>query len=62
MQRRVISREDVQRALKNRIGDPLPGDVGTIWVRGLAVGGRILKVCVPTTDQEFVITAAWPDE
>lgn len=43
------------------IGHPNPGEPGTIWIRGYAAGGRVLKVCVRTADQEYVVTAAWPD-
>jgi hypothetical protein len=60
MEKRAISEQDVEAALRHRIGDPSPGQPGTIWLRGYAVGGRILKVCVPVNDHEFVITAAWP--
>lgn len=62
MAQRRITEEDVDMALRLRIGQPGPGQPGTIWIRGHAVGGRILKVCVPMADQQFVITAAWPDE
>jgi hypothetical protein len=62
MAKRAITEGDVERALRMRIGAPTPGEPGTIWVWGYAVGGRTLKVCVRTADQEFVITAAWPDE
>lgn len=61
MQKRAISEADVERALRQRIGHPGPGEPGTIWVRGFAIGGRILKVCVRTADQRYVVTAAWPD-
>jgi hypothetical protein len=61
MAKRAISEEDVERALRMRIRDPTPGEPGTLWVWGHAAGGRTLKVCVRTTDQDFVITAAWPD-
>lgn len=62
MAKRAITEQDVEMALRLRIGMPTPGQPGTIWVWGVAVGGRTLKVCVPTADQTFVITAAWPDE
>jgi hypothetical protein len=61
MQRRGISEQDVEAALRRRRGAPTPGEPGTLWVWGFAAGGRILKVCVQTADQEYVITAAWPD-
>jgi len=60
MAKRVITEQDVESALRRRVGNPEPGEPGTIWLRGYAAGGRILKVCVPMDDQEYVITAAWP--
>ena len=62
MAKRAITEADVERALRQRIGSPSPGDPGTIWLRGFAVGGRILKLCVPIDDQTFIISLAWPDE
>ncbi len=62
MHKRGITKKDVEQALRLRIGNPGPGEPGTIWVQGRAAGGRTLRVCVRTADQEFVITAAWPDE
>lgn len=60
MTERGITEQDVEAALRRPVGDPSPGEPGTIWIRGHAAGARILKVCVPTNDQDFVITAAWP--
>lgn len=60
MAERGITERDVETALQRPIGQPEPGEPGTIWIRGYAAGSRILKVCVPTTDQDFVITTAWP--
>jgi len=62
MAKRAVTEADVDRALRQRIGQPGPGAPGTLWIKGFAVGGRILKVCVPIADQDFVITVAWPDE
>jgi Domain of unknown function (DUF4258) len=61
MQKRGITEADVERALNQRIGPPGPGQPGTIWIRGFAIGGRVLKVCVRTNDHNYVVTAAWPD-
>lgn len=61
MQQRQITELDVEQALRQRVGNPRPGQPGTIWIRGYAIGGRILKVCVRTADHEYVVTAAWPD-
>jgi hypothetical protein len=59
MAQRGINPADVAAALGRRIGQPQPGQPGTIWIRGYAAGGRILKVCVRASDEEFVITAVW---
>lgn len=61
MEARGITRHDVETALNRPIGNPLPGQPGSIWIRGHSAGGRILKVCVRMDDKSFVITAAWPD-
>ncbi len=55
---RGITQDDVEWALKRQL-DPFPGQTGTVWLRGAAGGGRILKVCVPLHDHHFVITAVW---
>ena len=57
-----LARTDVEQALRQRVGPPSPGQPGTIWIRGFAIGGRMLKVCVRTAEQDFVVTAAWPDQ
>ena len=62
MRKRHITEEDVELALRHRVGRPGPGEAGTIWIRGHAVGGRILRMCVRIADQNHVITVAWPDE
>jgi len=59
MAERGIAEADVETALRQRIGDPLPGQSGTIVVQGYAAGGRILKVCVRTTDPGYVVTMYW---
>lgn len=56
---RGITADQVIYALSHRIGDLWPGQVGSIWVLGRTVGGRILKVCVATDDHDRVITAVW---
>jgi hypothetical protein len=61
MAMRHITDADVEAALRRPSGPPTPGEPGTIWKWGIAAGGRILKVCVRTNDQTYVITAAWPD-
>lgn len=59
MAQRGITSADVEAALSRRIGQPGAGQPGTIWVRGYAAGGSILKVCVRASDEKYVITAAW---
>lgn len=61
MAQRGITLEDIEQALNRRAGAPSPGEPGTLWVRGYASGGRLLKVCVSATDHSNVITVAWPD-
>ena len=58
---RGITEQDVETAFRRRVGSPAPGQPGTVWILGYAAGSRILKVCVPMADPEYVITAAWPD-
>lgn len=62
MHQRHVTEKDVELALRRTAGGPEPGQPGTIWIRGLAVGGRVLRVCVRTADQTYVVTIAWPDE
>lgn len=59
MAARAISEQDVEMALRKRIGNPKPGDPGKIVIQGHAAGGRILNVCVPIADDNLVITAYW---
>ena len=56
---RGITENDLEWALRRQTGQPQAGEPGTIWIRGFASGGRILKVCVRVADRDFVITAAW---
>jgi hypothetical protein len=58
MEERGITEADVETALKRRIGHPGPGEPGTVWMRGHAAGGRILKVCIRLADGK-IITLAW---
>jgi hypothetical protein len=61
MRRRGVTDEDVEMALQHEISRDA-GEPGTIWIRGHAVGGRILKVCVTMSDTDpVIITVAWPD-
>ncbi len=60
MERRGVTEEDIEWALKRPEGDPSPGQPGTIWIDGWASGDRILRVCV-TVDRLKVVTVAWRD-
>lgn len=62
MERRQITPGDVESALRRQTGNPEPGLPGTIWIRGMAAGGRILRVCVGVENRYHVITAAWPSQ
>lgn len=53
---------DVESALERQYGDPEPGTPGTIWITGMAAGGRILRVCVQVHNRSYVITVAWPEQ
>jgi hypothetical protein len=60
MAQRGITEAQLEFALAHRIpGRNSPGQAGSIWVYGHVPGGGILKVCVSTSDQDFVITVAW---
>ena len=59
LRERGITKADVEWALRHRIGNPDAGEPGTVWIRGYAVGGRIVKVCVRADDHYYVITAVW---
>jgi hypothetical protein len=61
MELRGVTEPDVEQAIAHPIGAPEAGQPGTLWIRGFAVGGRILKVNVPALDRDFVITVAWPN-
>ncbi|MGH8895646.1 MAG: DUF4258 domain-containing protein [Egibacteraceae bacterium] len=61
LRERGILEDDVRWALARRIGRSEPGQPGSVWIRGYASGGRILKVCVRQDDESRVITAVWPD-
>lgn len=56
---RGVTEEDVTWALRRRIGAPEPGQPGSVWIRGHASGNRVLKVCVRSSDFNYVITVAW---
>ena len=59
MAERAITKVDVEMALRQTIGHPSPGLMSSMVIEGYASGRRILKVCVQTSDPEFVITAYW---
>lgn len=61
MLERGITENDVKFALSHPIGDPLPGRPGSIYIKGHATGGMIIKVCVRTTDKEYIITVVRED-
>jgi Domain of unknown function (DUF4258) len=58
MRERKITEEDVRCALARQTGNR-PGQPGTMWIEGHAVGGRILAVCVTLPDRRHVKTVAW---
>lgn len=60
MTQRGISKEDIIWALRREVRRS-PGQPGSIWIHGQPAGNRILKVCVRTGDERFVITAVWED-
>jgi hypothetical protein len=60
MLKRKVTEEDVELALSRPTGDR-PGQPGTLWVHGVATGGRILSVCVTLAERRFIVTVAWLD-
>lgn len=60
LRQRGITRADVENALNHPLR-VTPGQLGSKWVHGYDTGGRILKVCISTNDENTVITAARPD-
>ena len=61
MEQRGVFDEDVERALARPLGAPLSGKGGTMWIRGHAPGGRILKVLVRAAEPDYVVTVAWEE-
>jgi hypothetical protein len=61
MEERGVTEEDVELALRRQV-DVRPGEPGTIWIDGSGTGDRIIPVCVPIADQEFIITVGWPKQ
>ncbi len=61
MRSRGVTADDVALALSRPIGDPHAGETGSLWIEGLAVGGRILRVCLDAADARRVITVAWKE-
>ena len=59
MAERGIAEIDVETALLQPIGGPVPGQPGTVLIDGFAPDGRILRVCVRDDDYGYVITAYW---
>lgn len=59
MAERGIVEADVDAALRRPIGDPSPGQPGTVVVDGFAAGGLILRVCLRADDRTYVVTAYW---
>jgi hypothetical protein len=61
MRQRNVTEEDVELALARTSGRDRPGEPGTVWINGIATGGRTLSVCVTLADRRFVISVAWQD-
>jgi hypothetical protein len=58
MERRGITLEDVESALRKRMGTPDPGSrPDTIVLTGIDAGGRLLKIVVDSVDNNHVVTA-----
>lgn len=62
MASRQVTPEDVEWALRRPVGDPISGHPGSLWIRGYAAGGRILKVCVSAADRNYIKTVVWESE
>ncbi len=61
MRERSVTDDDVKWALRRPVGDPAPGQPGSVWIEGYASGNRILRVCVRIDDHNYVITVAWKE-
>lgn len=60
MEKRGITRKDIELALNRPIGVPLPADLGKIRIDGRATNNRVLSVIVPAVSSETVIvTVFW---
>lgn len=60
MAKRGVTEDDVKLALSRPIGDPLPGDLGNIRIRGRAKNDRVLSVvCPANTTEVVVVTVYW---
>lgn len=63
MRERSIAEEDVDHAMRHRVGGLEPGSgVGTTVATGAATGGRLLKVVRSAADDDLVITVFWKEE
>jgi hypothetical protein len=58
MRRRRVTDEDVEQALRRPVGNR-PGEPGTIWIKGITTGGRVLEVCVTLANRNYVVTVGW---
>ncbi len=60
MVKRGITDDDVKLALKRPIGDPFPGNLGNIRIKGMATNRRILNVvCAANSADVVVVTVYW---
>lgn len=57
MERRDVTEEDVETAMRHRVGAPVPGSgPGNVVIEGIATGGRRIQIVCSAADLDLVIS------